>query len=123
MSALGRKLRSLEGGHLAFWCPGCGEAHQVCIDPDKRPSWGYNGNADAPSFTPSVLVRSGHFARGGQPGDCWCSCDDPDLGFRCRQCHFFVTHGRILYLSDCSHALAGQTVDLPDFPCQAGQGT
>ena len=31
-------------------------------------------------------------------------------------CHTFVTDGRIQFLGDCTHALAGQTVDLPDWP-------
>jgi hypothetical protein len=31
-----------------------------------------------------------------------------------RVCHSFVTDGRIQFLSDCTHELAGQTVDLPD---------
>jgi hypothetical protein len=30
-------------------------------------------------------------------------------------CHSFVTDGRIQFLNDCTHSLAGQTVDLPDF--------
>jgi hypothetical protein len=29
-------------------------------------------------------------------------------------CHSFVTDGRIQFLTDSNHALAGQTVDLPD---------
>lgn len=117
MGILGRKLRSLEGGLLAFKCPGCDEMHQVRVRSDGQsvgPSWGYNGNPDAPTFTPSILVRSGHYARGGEPGNCWCTCDDPEITFRCGQCHSFVTDGRIQFLSDCTHSLAGQTVDLPD---------
>ena len=31
-------------------------------------------------------------------------------------CHSFVTDGRIQFLADCTHALAGQTVDLPEWP-------
>ncbi|MNJ76318.1 hypothetical protein D3C77_735750 [compost metagenome] len=30
-------------------------------------------------------------------------------------CHSFVTDGRSQYLTDCTHALAGQTVDLPEW--------
>lgn len=30
-------------------------------------------------------------------------------------CHSFVTDGRIQFLGDCTHSLAGQTVDLPDW--------
>ena len=29
MAAMGTKLRTLEGGRVAFWCPGCDGAHQV----------------------------------------------------------------------------------------------
>ena len=29
-------------------------------------------------------------------------------------CHSFVTDGRIQFLADCTHPLAGQTVDLPE---------
>lgn len=32
----------------------------------------------------------------------------------CVVCHSFVTAGRIEFLPDCTHALAGQTVDLPE---------
>lgn len=30
------------------------------------------------------------------------------------QCHSFVRDGRIEYLSDCRHELAGQTIDMLD---------
>jgi len=29
-------------------------------------------------------------------------------------CHSYVTDGRIQFLADCTHALAGLTVDLPE---------
>jgi hypothetical protein len=29
-------------------------------------------------------------------------------------CHSFVRDGRIEFLSDCTHSLAGQTVELPE---------
>jgi hypothetical protein len=51
---------------------------------------------EAPTFTPSILVRYS-----------W--SDGP------RVCHSFVTGGRIQFLEDCTHHLAGQTVDLPDW--------
>ena len=35
-------------------------------------------------------------------------------GDRNIRCHSFVRSGRIEFLSDSTHALAGQTVDLPD---------
>jgi hypothetical protein len=123
MSVIGRKLRSVEGSRVAFRCPGCDEMHVIKVGPAHDPGncWGYNGDPDAPTFTPSILVRTGHYATGGQPGNCYCDYAErhperepmPD-GWICKQCHSFVTNGRILFLGDCSHHLAGQTVDLPD---------
>lgn len=99
MSALSKKLRSASGGRVMFWCPGCDGAHIITVEdaPNRQgPIWGYNGNPDAPTFTPSILVQ-GSMRRGPI------------------NCHSFVTDGKIQFLSDCHHALAGQTVDLPDF--------
>lgn len=117
MSQVSAKLRSGEGGILMFWCPGCKELHQVRVGQN---GWGFNGNHDAPTFTPSVLVTSGHFVSSHKPGDnCWCTYKErigEDPGFKCFRCHTFVTDGKIQFLSDCTHALAGQTVPLPDLP-------
>lgn len=124
MSAFGSKLRRGEGGVLLFWCPACAEAHQVRVDGDGRPRWGFNGDPQRPTLTPSVLVRSGCFVP-EHKGQCWCSSKDPegeDWGFTCAQCHFYLTDGRLHFLSDCSHALAGQVVELPDFPGFEGAG-
>jgi len=76
-----------------FWCPGCNEPHGINVGEGPGPRWGYSGNVDAPTFTPSIKVTDGQ-------GAC---------------CHSFVTDGRIKYLADCTHALAGQTVPLGDW--------
>ncbi len=73
-----------------FHCPGCNSIHQC----DTR--WTFNGSQTAPTFRASILVHGA-----------------PDIGRP--QCHSFVTDGRIEFLGDCTHALAGQTVDLPDW--------
>lgn len=121
---LSPKLRGLGGGVLTFWCPGCNERHAIsCEAPGKNGArWSYNGNPDKPTFSPSVLVRSGHYVDGDK-ASCWCTYnaehpDEPDK-FHCVICHSFVKDGRIQFLSDCTHPLAGQTVDLPDFPERA----
>ncbi|WP_425962728.1 DUF6527 family protein [Rhizobium nepotum] len=117
MAELSSKLRSLEGGRLMFWCPGCDGAHQVGVGDGPGPRWGYNGNPDAPTFTPSVLVR------GTAP------LTDEEINTvmagvavqtATTVCHSFVTDGRIQFLSDCTHTLAGQTVDLPDWETTDG---
>lgn len=118
MSILGSKLRGLKGGHVAFWCPGCDEVHQVGVEAPAHVIWGFNGNGDAPTFTPSILVRTGHFV---QPNGKHCDkSGDPGWPCNCSCCHSFVTDGRIQFLSDCTHDLAGQTVDLPDWPGWGG---
>ncbi|KRB73435.1 DUF6527 family protein [Noviherbaspirillum sp. Root189] len=121
MSALGSKLRQLSGGAVAFQCPGCNETHVVYVEAcGNRPTWGFNGDGDRPTFTPSVLVRTGHFIPGYEDKQsCWCTyyAEHPDetRDFECRICHSFVTDGQIQFLSDCTHRLAGQTVPLSDF--------
>jgi hypothetical protein len=116
MSALSKILRDIEGGGLMFRCPGCNENHAVWVGDGTGPRWGWNGDVEKPTFTPSVLVRNGHYLN---PDKCWCKFNatrpDEPPSFTCKQCHSFVTDGQIQFLSDCSHALAGQTVPLPDF--------
>ena len=78
------------GGHVGWMihCPACGCGHMF----DDR--WTFNNNMEKPTFRASMLVNA-----------------NQKWGPRC---HSFVTDGKIEYLSDCEHAMAGQTVDLPD---------
>lgn len=105
---------------LQFFCPGCKEDHIVWVGGGSGPRWTYNGNPERPTFAPSILIRSGHFASHWKEGDsCWCTWreeEGEDPGFACGICHSFVTDGAIQFLPDCTHALAGQTVQLPDLP-------
>ncbi len=64
-----------------------------------RPAWGFNGDMDRPTLTPSINASREYRDPTNRPD---------------RRCHSFVTAGRIQFLADCTHALAGQTVDLPD---------
>ena len=117
---LSSKLRSVEGGRIMFHCPGCSEPHLIRVQEGTGSGWGYNGDPERPTFTPSVLVTSGHYMPGHDPAKgCWCTKPPPNeegWGFECARCHSFVTDGRIQFLGDCTHALVGQTVDLPDWP-------
>jgi hypothetical protein len=91
--------------YLTFRCPGCQSTHMVTAPPSPI-AWGFNGDLDRPTLTPSVLV----------------SYDGPNAGedrgggdlVPPARCHSFVTDGRIQFLADSTHALAGQTVDLPE---------
>lgn len=97
-----------------WWCPGCEGHHGVPVKGSK--AWGFNGDEEKPTLTPSVLVTSGHFAG---PGDCWCTYEErfgKPAPFKCDRCHCFIRNGMIEFLSDCSHALAGKTVPIPELP-------
>lgn len=88
------------GNSLSFHCPGCRRGHGVPVDGSR--GWVWNQNLEKPTLSPSILVTyngSDAGADGAPPA----------------VCHSFVTDGRIQFLSDCTHELAGQTVDLPDW--------
>jgi hypothetical protein len=106
----------------SFKCPGCKDRHVIHTGPDTaHPIWGFNGDVNKPTFTPSLLTRCGHFVPGHENEPCWCTFykDSPeaakaDKAFRCYICHSIITDGRIQFLDDCTHLLAGQTIELPD---------
>lgn len=85
---------------LWFWCPGCNQAHACTVEseqPFDGPVWRMTGSEDAPTLEPSILVRSG--ADGQRT-----------------TCHSFLREGRLHFLSDCTHALAGQVVEPVELP-------
>jgi hypothetical protein len=117
MAALGAKLRTLEGGRVAFWCPGCSQAHQITVSRDAAPDgpcWGFDGNVKRPTFTPSILVACA--ARRMTDEEYSRAMQGEKIDLPQMRCHSYVTKGRILFLQDCTHALAGKTVDLPNWP-------
>ena len=100
---------------LFFECPGCKMLHGVNVEAEGRPRWGWNGSVDKPTFTPSILVQ---WEQGEPP------CTDLDMAEKIHRgevvqtkvvkvCHSVVTDGRIQFLGDSTHHLAGKTVDLP----------
>lgn len=122
MAALSAILRNSIDGGLHFYCPGCRHAHGIKTGAGPGPRWGWNGNVEKPTFTPSVLVRgiledmdeatqAAYDALG--PEQLRGALHDPR--FR-SVCHSFVVDGRMQFLGDCTHALAGTTVDIPPWP-------
>ena len=99
-------LRDGNGNRLTWWCPGCDDAHGIQHGAGSGPRWGWNGSTDRPTFTPSVLVRTG---RAVDPSV------TPEPGDPPAVCHSFVVDGAMQFLGDCGHKLAGQTVELPDY--------
>lgn len=94
----------------SFICPGCGNDHTVYTDSRFSAAvWQFNGSQDSPTFSPSLLVRTGKYA---DPN--W----NPDKELEGEAynylCHSFITDGRIQFLNDCTHKLARQTVELPE---------
>lgn len=133
MGALSRKLRSVEGDHVSFYCIGCDMPHVLPFRRGEVPhpsgkGWTWNMDVEKPVFNPSVLVQ-------------WSS-----RSFKARQnatefynrhgraptlqeiphdekhiCHSYVgcngaKPGEIIYLGDSTHAYSGKTIPLPDFP-------
>lgn len=141
MSQISKFLRLAKGNVLMFWCPGCRQAHQIKINervlvpgyvgedgewvPDfvsQPPSggpqpWRWNGDVIKPTFTPSILVTQDV----GEPPvtpenlEQWKIAPWEQLTVK-KICHSVITNGRIKFLNDCTHNLAGQTVDLPNWP-------
>jgi len=88
-------LKKTDSGFYMHWCEGCQSRHMIAVEEplSNKARWVFNGDLEKPTFTPSVRVR--------WPGGC---------------CHYFITDGQIIYLSDCTHSLAGKTVPLQSLP-------
>lgn len=112
MGQISAKLRTVgvDDGHsgigYAHWCPACEEMHAFAVEKpfSNGAKWTWDGNVNAPTFSPSMNIRIGPYpADDDQPG-------------RIDVCHYFLRAGVIDYLGDCTHALKGQKVPLPDLP-------
>ena len=118
-------LRIVEYGtssRLAFWCPGCKSSHHVkVIDDGARPLWGFNGDYDRPTFSPSILVNGAKTIT-DENGD-WTGDWEKDANGNTipTVCHSFVRDGQIQFLSDSTHELAGQTVALTPRPARSAE--
>lgn len=93
--------------YVSFVCQGCDERHVVPVDGPR--AWGWNGNIDRPTLTPSILITG---KRRITDDEYRRILAGEQLEIPGRVCHTFVTDGRIQFLGDCTHALAGQTADL-----------
>lgn len=85
-----------KGDFVQYVCPGCGWLHQINVDRQNIPSWDFNGDLVRPTLSPSV--------------NAW-----RDYPTGTKRCHHYVRDGKIEFLSDCTHALRGQTVALPPY--------
>lgn len=99
MKTVAEILETPVAQQLMFFCPGCRCSHAVNVklkNQAQGPLWSWNGSLEKPTLSPSILVTYGRDPRPDRP----------------QTCHSFVSEGRIQFLTDCQHALAGQTVVL-----------
>jgi hypothetical protein len=80
-------------GEYVFYCPGCESNHLINISPNRASFHKLTGTSEKPTIRASVLSRGD--VKSGKP-----------------RCHSFVTDGKIKFLEDCTHNLAGKTVTL-----------
>lgn len=119
MGQASRFLRRTQGGY-AHWCPACDEMHAFAVnEPFRNGSrWTFGGDVDRPSFSPSMNISWGREADPAYAGNGGSG-----------RCHYFLRLGRefgtpgleperpyLQFLSDCTHALKGQAVPLPELP-------
>ena len=86
------------GKGVSMWCPGCRCDHNIPLKEfgaKGRPIWKWDGDKEKPTFAPSILVT-------------WTDGE----GRKKRRCHSFIRKGQWQFLKDCTHELAGQTVDM-----------
>ncbi len=95
------KDHGVEYEALAFVCPGCLDMgggsglHLLPVNSSiKSPSWDWDGDLVHPTLNPSILTGKGSK----------------------NICHSFLRNGVFEFLSDCSHGLVGQRVEIPDLP-------
>jgi hypothetical protein len=96
-----------------FWCPACNCGHLF-----TEGIWEWNENFDKPTISPSLLVKLVKVPKDipkNEDGTYQVDQNGRIVGCTDEVCHSFVTDGRIQFLSDCTHSLSGQTVDLVDF--------
>lgn len=84
-------------GYYKFFCPGCKREHIFWTNRDRGQSfcWHFNNDLEKPTVRASIL-------------------NDPVEAIGYKRCHLFITDGKIQYLGDCGHELAGKTVDMVD---------
>ena len=94
--------------------------HGPRVGPGAGPRWSWNNSLSEPTFSPSLMVRWDTLSIASRERNAAFHAEhgrymtDAELPFdEHHVCHSFVMAGRIQFLPDCTHALAGQTVELP----------
>lgn len=90
-----------------FACPGCKVDHYF----DTK-IWTFNGDYLKPTVRDSIRVGGTRMPTDDEAKRIMAG---EKVGLRPTVCHSFITDGKIEFLLDSSHELAGQTVALPDY--------
>lgn len=117
MITLSAKLARGLGNRLVFHCPGCDSLHAVAVDEHGiGPRWTWNGDLERPTLSPSILVQWDRWVPPATTLEMRDKIASGEVVQRRERhvCHSFVREGQVLFLGDCTHALAGRTVPLPD---------
>lgn len=91
-------------GVFYFFCPGCKEYHSLhTIQPNNNgTTFVITGTLQSPTVTPMIgriIEKFNKSKHANNPA---------------HVCNSRITDGKIRYLENCSHALAGRIVDLPN---------
>jgi len=105
-------------GEFLIFCPACQCGHVFNTTPQNpngmggfKDVWTFNGDFENPTFRASMLVTGTQELTEEEYQRVMSGEKIPK---RPTICHSFVTDGKIEFLGDCTHNLAGQTVDLED---------
>ncbi len=87
---------------VLVFCPACNYGHAFTVDAPAGHigrRWTWNGSLDKPSFSPAMEIDQLNRSNGA---------------VLVPRCHSFVFDGNIQFMPDCTHPLAGVTVELPE---------
>lgn len=109
-----RKENGIVTGYY-IWCQGCKCAHFFPVENGKQGQkvWGFNGNTERPTFTPSLRHYYNRPASHEEAGI-------GKAGQEVTTCHIIVTDGKIQFCSDCPFEQKGQTLELEEIPADYG---
>lgn len=83
----------------SFHCPGCEIEHKIFLYPYKSQtgaSWDFVGTLKKPSVVPDI-VNKRQLDNGSE-----------------ELCHLHLLAGKLWFLNNCTHKLAGEVIDLED---------
>lgn len=95
------KIEYVEGNpdgvdQYQFYCPGCECHHSFWHKNIKdKVQWSWNKSFVKPTVTPSIKTQFYSYKF------------EKDM-----ICHFYIKNGKIQYLNDCTHELAGETIKM-----------